>query len=144
MNHDLRGLGRVFDLEQALHVLVPLDAGATGIDLNHLVAVTAFEERVRLDQALELRGMCRVARDHEHERLHESLARLARIRRQFDLHRLVQRHAVFELELLNRVGRHPLVVEVLPRHNGGLLHEAIRDRAPEGVVEHHVLERHGS
>ena len=72
--------------------------------------------------------MRRVAGDDQHERLDDAFANLARIGFQLDLDALVQAHAVFELDLLDRLWRFPDRREVLARDDGRLLHEAVGHR----------------
>lgn len=45
--------------------------------------------------------MSRIASDHQHERLCDAFARLARVGLQFDLDALVKTDAVFEFDLLD-------------------------------------------
>ena len=54
----------------------------------------------------------------------------------------MQPDAVLELEALDLLGRHPRGIEVLSRHHGRFLDEAVSHRSSKRIVEHHVLERH--
>ena len=90
--------------------------------------------------APEFGGVRGVARDDEDERLHQRPSRFARVRVQLHLHVLVQADAVFELDALDLVGRDAGGVEVLPRDDRRLLHEAVVHRLRQRVAVDDVLE----
>ena len=74
-----------------------------------------------------------VPRNHQHERLHQGLTRLAMISVEFHLQPFVQVHAVFELQLFDLLGRHAGGDKVAAGHDGRLLDEAVFHGARERV-----------
>ena len=87
-----------------------------------------------------MRRVRRVASDHKHERLDDLAVGFAGIGFELDLRLLVQANAIGELQLFDGLLAHAGGIEVLPRHHGGLLDEAIGDRAAQGVVIDDIVE----
>ena len=143
VDDDLDWVVCVLHLQQSLDHQVLLRAGPAGVHLDGLVAIAALEERLRLDVREHLAGVRRVPGDDQQDRLDDRLTGLARVGGELDLHGLVKRHAVFELQLLDGVSRHRGGVEVPPRHHGRLLHEAVGNRPSQWVVEDDVPEGGG-
>ena len=84
MHDDLGELVGAFHGKQALHVLVPLRALLTGVDLDYPPLVATVEDVLEeLDNSVRVLG---VRRDDEHERLYFADAVLLRIDVEFDLH----------------------------------------------------------
>ena len=101
MNDDFRRLVAAFHREQAGDHLLLVLAALARIDLNHLVGVAPLVKLWRFQQRLELRRMRGIAGNHQHERFDRINAILARVSEQLDLGRLMQTHAVFQLDLFD-------------------------------------------
>jgi len=142
VNHDLGRLVHALHGQQARDHLLFFRAGTAGIDLNHLALVAPLVEGFRLQKRQELPRVRGIARDDEHEGLDRFDAVLAGVGEQLDLGGLVQAHTVFQLGLLDLLGRVRLGVEVALGDHGRLLDEAILHRPRQRVFHHHVLERH--
>ena len=73
------------------------------MDGEHFAAVATLEEIVTFEMLLEGIGVCRVLRDHQHERLDNGCIVIPGVYLQLDLGVLMDTHAIFELDLLQAV-----------------------------------------
>ena len=144
VDHDFGGLVHTFHGQQLAHHLLFLRAALAAVHLDHLVAVAPGKKFVRLQMRQQGCSVCGVPRNHQHEGLDLFDSVAARVGLQLHLGGLMHAHAVAQLHALQLFGRQGLGVKVALGHHRRLFHKAVFHGPRQGVLHHHVLERHRS
>ena len=128
------GLFVVLHRQQALHGLVGLVAGEVGMHLDDPALVVPLEKAIGFDDCLQRRGVGRILRHHQHERLDHRLVEAAGVVLQFHLDELVMVDAVLQLDFLQPLGADRIGAEILARRHRRNLHITVLQGAGERVV----------